>query len=148
MEFKRSILITIRGMIVCVIGAIAVAFILYMFTENFRLSIIVFVMLAVILVLSEINANKQRIVLEDGVLKIFNGAKLKNEFVVAECGFSARTKSGGTTTGTDCKLIVKTAAGDEYIDCSKIGVKQFHELMEKLGFWDEDNIVAIQPKKK
>lgn len=134
-EFKYRKFVVIKEWLTLILGSGAIGILVYLFTEKAQYAIITGVALAILFTLIVFFEARQRIIIDGDTLKVYKASKLKNQYDINSCSFKARTASGGNNIGVDCKLIVLMGNGEEdCIDCTKLGWKQFEELLDLLGF--------------
>ncbi len=110
-------------------------------------SLIAAVVLYVLYIWLVIINNIMKVTVKGNELTIKRGTKTQ-KFDIASCGFKAiENTSGGETS---CELIITEANGKQhYIDFELIGVRQFEELLDDLGFNEAQNEVQkLETKKK
>ncbi len=110
-------------------------------------SIIVAVVLYLLYICLVILNNIIKITVSGNELTVKQGRKVRY-FEIDKCSFYAQTNSSGGETS--CELTITEANGNQsFIDCELIGIKQFEELLDDLGFNEAQNEVQkLQAKKK
>ncbi len=110
-------------------------------------SIIAAVVIYLIYIWLVILNNIIKITVSGNELIVKQGRKVRT-FDIKACSFYAQTNSSAGETS--CELTITEADGNQsFIDCELIGIKQFEQLLDDLGFNEAQNKVqALQAKKK
>ncbi|MHD0318946.1 hypothetical protein [Fusobacterium sp. THCT1E2] len=88
-----------------------------------------------------------RIIIDDDKLTFYRGKKETHSFIISECSFHSLITS--TTGDSSCDLTIKTHENDygTTIDCSMLGRGRYLQLLDALGFNDQEPVNISTTKK-
>ena len=81
-----------------------------------------------------------RVVIDGDKLTFYRGKKETHSFTISECSFHSLIRS--TTGDSSCDLTIKTHENDygTTIDCSMLGRGRYLQLLDALGFNDQEPV--------
>ena len=81
-----------------------------------------------------------RVVIDGDRLTFYRGKKETHSFTISECSFHSLIRS--TTGDSSCDLTIKTHENDygTTIDCSMLGRGRYLQLLDALGFNDQEPV--------
>ena len=147
MEFKSSKFVVIKSLLITLLGTVVFGIIVYVLTHN-ELYGMIAILLAILLSLyMSYSEWFFKVVLEDETLKVYHGSKLKQEIALTDAALSSKTKTGGNNIGMDCALTISNSEDTYTIDCTALGAKKYHQLLDALGF-DENAVNVLETQGK
>lgn len=144
-EFKSNPLVIGKNIIFAVFGGILVAIIANFFLTSFLSVILGIVIFGAISYLALVS-NNIKVVIDGNKLTFYRGAKETHSFTISECSFHSLIQS--SLEDSSCDLTIKTPE-DNYgvtIDCSMLGKNRYLQLLDALGFNDQEPIDLTEDK--
>jgi len=131
--YKRTIWMFLSSFIGSIVGAAAIGFITYLFTEDLRIIIgVTLVILGLSMVLTLFGENI-RFELDVNELKHFKNNKLKNTFKLNDISVGYETETGRKKATTITFTVYEHSTNKSVdIDCSPLGLTQFYRMFEEI----------------
>ena len=131
--YKRTIWMFLSSFIGSIVGAAAIGFITYLFTEDLRIIIgITLVILGLSMLLTLFGENI-RFELDVNELKYFKNNKLKNTFKLNNISIAYETETGRKKATTITLTVYEHSTNQSVnIDCAPLGLTQFYRMFEEI----------------
>lgn len=145
-EFKSNPLVILKNVFFAVCGGFVLAII-----ANFFLSPTISKILGILAFLGgtyvAVALDNIRIIIDGDNLILYRGKKETHRFIISECSFHSLIRS--STGDSSCDLTIKTNENDygTTIDCSMLGSNRYLQLLDALGFNDQEPVNISTTKK-